>query len=83
MMILKSYVAPAAKITRSADLAAGLLQANETYAFLKIIFDQKGNLIFRYDAFENMIDADDLKKLVNMMVENTVNFYNGAPFIKK
>jgi hypothetical protein len=47
------------------------------------MFDKKGNLVFRYDAFENMIDADDLKKLINTMVENTVNFYTNAPFIKK
>jgi hypothetical protein len=83
VMVLRSYIAPAAKVTRTPDLAAGLLEANESYAFLKIIFDKKGNLVFRYDAYENMIDADDLKKLINTMVENTVNFYTNAPFIKK
>jgi hypothetical protein len=78
-----SYVAPASKITRSPELAAGLLEANYDFSFLKILFDKKGNLVFRYDIFENMVDADDLKKLVNTMVENTVNFYTNAPFIKK
>lgn len=80
---MMAYIAPAAKITRSPELTAGLLEANTSFSFLKIIFDTKGNLMFKYDAFENMIDADDLKKLINMMVENTVNFYTNAPFIKK
>ena len=83
MLTMLAYVAPAAKITKSPDLAAGLLAANNDYAFLKIMFDPKGNLIFRYDAFENMIDADDLKKLIKMMVDNSVNMYKNAPFIKK
>lgn len=83
ILVMTSYIAPAEKITRPAGIEAGLLAANVDYAFLKIMFDKKGNLIFRYDAFENMIDADDLKKLINTMVENTVNFYTNAPFIKK
>jgi len=83
VLVMTSYIAPAEKITRPAGIEAGLLAANVDYAFLKIIFDKKGNLIFRYDAYENMIDADDLKKLINAMVENTVNFYTNAPFIKK
>lgn len=80
---MMAYVAAADKITRSPELTAGLLQANAQFNFLKIIFDGKGNLLFKYDAFENMIDAADVKKLINMMVENVVNFYANAPFIKK
>jgi hypothetical protein len=83
VLVMTSYIAPAAKVTRSNELAVGLLEANIDYAFLKIMFDKKGNLIFRYDAYENMIDADDLKKLINAMVENTVNLYTNAAFIKK
>ncbi len=80
---MMAYIAAADKITRSPELTAGLLQANTSYNFMKIIFDTKGNLLFKYDAFENMIDAADVKKLINMMAENTVNFYANAPFIKK
>jgi len=83
VLVMVSYIAPAEKITRPAGIEAGLLAANVDYRFLKILFDKKGNLIFRYDAFENMIDADDLKKLIDAMVENTVNFYTNAPWIKK
>ena len=83
MMSMMSYVAPASKVTKSPALLEGLLAANNDFAFLKIMLDPKGNLIFRYDAFENMVDADDVKKLIAMMTENTVNMYNNAPFIKK
>lgn len=83
LLIMTSYIAPADKITRPPNIEAGLLAANYDYGLLKIVFDKKGNLVFRYDCYENMIDADDLKKLVNTMVENTVNFHSQAPWIKK
>ncbi len=83
LLVMTSYIAPAEKITRPPNIEAGLLAANYDYGLLKIVFDKKGNLISRYDAYENMIDADDLKKLVNAMVDNTVNFHNNAPWIKK
>ena len=82
MLSMLAYVAPASKITKSAALTEGLFAANNDYNFLKVLLDPKGNLLFRYDAFENMIDAADLKKLIGMMTENAVNMYN-APFIKK
>ena len=50
---------------------------------VKIVFDPKGNLVFRYAIIEKLVDADDLKELIQTFVENTANMYNNAPFIKK
>ena len=83
ILVMTSIVAGADKITRPPGIEAALLAANFDYGFLKIVFDKKGNLVFRYDCFENMVDADDLKKLVKEMVDNTNNFYDNAPWIKK
>ncbi len=83
ILIMTSVIASADQVTRTPTLDTALLKANFEYGFYKIIFDQKGNLIFRYDIYENMVDAADLKKLIKNMVDNTNNVYDGAPFIKK
>jgi hypothetical protein len=81
--MFSTQIARADKVTRSPQLDEGLLAANWTYGLIKIIFDPKGNLVFRYTIREKMVDADDLKELIKALVENTENFYNNAPFIKK
>ncbi len=83
LMLITTQVARAEKITRTPELSDGLLAANWTYGLLKLVFDPKGNLVFRYGISEKMVDADDIKELIKAFVENTANFYNNAPFIKK
>ena len=83
LMLITTQIARADKITTSPALMDGLLAANWTYGLLKLVFDPKGNLVFRYAISEKMVDSDDLKELIKAFVENTVNFYNNAPFIKK
>jgi hypothetical protein len=83
VLSIQSRIATAEQITRPKGIEAELLMANNEYSFMKLLFDAKGNLNLRYDIYENMVDADDLKKLVKMFVENNDNFYNAAPWIKK
>ena len=83
ILILYSVIAIADQMTRPAGIEAGLLAANFDYGFYKLVFDKKGSLIFKYDIYESMVDAKDLKKLIMDMVANTNNFYDNAPFIKK
>lgn len=83
LMLITTQIARADKMTRSPELSEAVLAANWTYGLLKLVFDPKGNLVFRYAISEKMVDADDLKELIKAFVENTANIYNNAPFIKK
>lgn len=65
------------------QLMAKLNEVNASLSLVKLVIDNNGNLVFVYYIYESMIDAKDLKKLLDIITASTIHFYNNTNWIKK